>query len=346
MAFAVQLAKGIFDLVRDDLALVEREIAAQNSAAIEPVCEISSYLREGGGKRLRPALLLLAAGASGYRGESAIRLGAVVEMIHSATLIHDDVIDGADTRRGRPSANARWGNHMSVLAGDWLYMQSFEMALRERNFAVLDILIDLTQNMVEGELLQLTRLGQIDLNEAAATELAYRKTACLFSGCARLGAVLGKQPKEIEDGLADYGRNAGLAFQLVDDLLDFTASPEKLGKPVLSDLKEGKVTLPLIFALEAQTAAPQVANPNGDGQPHANSEGRRLVEKVLEERDFRSVRAEQIAKLVRETGALERATKLAKEYVRRSKASLEVLPDTEHRRALLAVPDFILDREN
>jgi octaprenyl-diphosphate synthase len=348
MAFAVQLAKGIFDLVRDDLALVEREIAAQNSAAIAPVCEISSYLREGGGKRLRPALLLLAAGASGYRGESAIRLGAVVEMIHSATLIHDDVIDGADTRRGRPSANARWGNHMSVLAGDWLYMQSFEMALRERNFAVLDILIDLTQNMVEGELLQLTRLDQIDLNEAEATELAYRKTACLFSGCARLGAVLGKQPKEIEDGLADYGRNAGLAFQLVDDLLDFTASPEKLGKPVLSDLKEGKVTLPLIFALEAQAhaALPLTAASDGNGQPHANSEGRRLVEKVLEERDFRTVRAEQIAKLVRETGALERATKLAKEYVQRSKASLEVLPDTEYRRALLAVPDFILDREN
>src|SRR5580700_8974030 len=134
MAFAVQIAKGIFDLVREDLALVEQEIAAQNGAAIEPVCEISSYLREGGGKRVRP------------------------------------------------SANARWGNHMSVLAGDWLYMQSFEMALRERNFAVLDILIDLTQNMVEGELLQLTRLGQIDLNEAEATELAYRKTACLFSG--------------------------------------------------------------------------------------------------------------------------------------------------------------------
>jgi octaprenyl-diphosphate synthase len=350
MAFAVQIAKGIFDLVREDLALVEQEIAAQNGAAIEPVCEISSYLREGGGKRLRPALLLLAAGACGYRGESAIRLGAVVEMIHSATLIHDDVIDGANTRRGRPSANARWGNHMSVLAGDWLYMQSFEMALRERNFAVLDILIDLTQNMVEGELLQLTRLGQIDLNEAEATELAYRKTACLFSGCARLGAVLGKQSKEIEAGLADYGRNAGLAFQLVDDLLDFTASPEKLGKPVLSDLKEGKVTLPLIFALQAQTipthAAPHAADAEGNGHAHTSSDGRRLVEKVLEERDFRSVRAEEIAKLVRETGALDRATKMAKEYVRRAKASLEVLPDTEYRRALLAVPDFILEREN
>ncbi|HSY59783.1 MAG TPA: polyprenyl synthetase family protein, partial [Terriglobales bacterium] len=143
MGFAVQTVKEIFELVRDDLALVEQEIAAQNAAAIEPVSEISSYLREGGGKRLRPALLLLAAGASGYRGPSAIRLGAVVELIHNATLIHDDVIDGANTRRGRPSANARWGNHMSVLAGDWLYMQSFEMALRERNFAILDILIDL-----------------------------------------------------------------------------------------------------------------------------------------------------------------------------------------------------------
>jgi octaprenyl-diphosphate synthase len=334
MAFAVQLAKGIFDLVRDDLALVEAEIAAQNGGAVEPVIEITSYLREGGGKRMRPALLLLSAAAAGYRGESAIRMGAVVEMIHSATLVHDDVIDGANTRRGRPSANARWGNHMSVLAGDWLYMQSFEMALRERNFAILDILIDLTQNMVEGELLQLTRLGRIDLTETEATELAYRKTACLFSGCARLGAVLGQQPARIEEALAEYGRNAGLAFQLVDDLLDFTASLEKLGKPVLSDLKEGKVTLPLIFALQSAKQA--------DG----NGDGRSLVAKVLEERGFVSVRPEQITKLVNETGALERASKLARAYVDRAKECLAELPDTEYRRALLAVPDFILEREN
>jgi octaprenyl-diphosphate synthase len=343
MAFAVQIARGIFDLIREDLALVEQEITAQNSAAIEPVSQISSYLREGGGKRMRPALLLLAAGASGYRGASAIRLGAVVELIHNATLIHDDVIDGANTRRGRPSANARWGNHMSVLAGDRLYMQSFEMALRERNFAILDILIDLTQNMVEGELLQLTRLGRIDLNEAEATELAYRKTACLFSGCSRLGAVLGRQPKNIEDALAEYGRNAGLAFQLVDDLLDFTASPEQLGKPVLSDLKEGKVTLPLIFALEAQ-AAP--ASNGGDGHEGNGAVGQTLVAKVLEERGFLSVRPEQITKLVRETGALDRAAKLAREYVSRAKAALNELPESEYRRALMAVPDFILERQS
>ena len=330
--------------MRDDLALVEQEIAAQSSGAIEPVSEISSYLREGGGKRLRPALLLLASGAAGYRGESAIRLGAVVEMIHSATLVHDDVIDGANTRRGRPSANARWGNHMSVLAGDWLYMQSFEMALRERNFSILDILIDLTQNMVEGELLQLTRLGRIDLTETEATELAYRKTACLFSGCcaprrgARTPAATAWKKRSPNTDATRASR-----FSLWTILLDFTASHEQLGKPVLSDLKEGKVTLPLIFALEAESKARIV---DGDCKWPCAFDGRQLVAKVLEERGFVSVKPEQITKLVHETGALDRAAKLAREYVDRAKACLEELPDTEYRRALLAVPDFILEREN
>ncbi len=308
---------------------VEQEIALQNGSAIQPVAEIVGYLLGGGGKRLRPALLLLSAGACSYRGPSAIRLGAVVELIHSATLIHDDVIDGADTRRGRPSANSRWGNHMSVLAGDWLYMQSFEMALRERNFKILDILIELTQNMVEGELIQLTKLGRIDLTEQDALALATRKTACLFSGCARLGAVLGRQGDGVEQVLADYGRNAGLAFQLVDDLLDFTASPQKLGKPVLSDLKEGKVTLPLIYALE-----------NGE------SAGRRMVATVLEEKGFQSVRPEQITALVHNSGALDRARQLACDFASRAKACLNGWVNSEYGRALLTVPDFILDRDN
>ncbi len=226
--------------MRDDLVLVEQELAEQTGAASEPVGEIARYLLGGGGKRLRPALLLLSAGYAGYHGPSAVHLGAVVELIHSATLIHDDVIDGADTRRGRPSANSRWGNHRSVLAGDWLYMQSFQMALAERNFKVLDILIDLTQSMVQGELAQLSTLGRMDLGEEEVIDLAARKTACLFSGCARLGGVLGQLSEAEEQSLADYGRYAGVAFQLVDDLLDFTASPAQLGKPVLSDLKDGK----------------------------------------------------------------------------------------------------------
>ncbi len=257
---------------------------------------------------MRPALLLLTAGYAGYSGPSAIRLGASVELIHSATLIHDDVIDGADTRRGQPSANSRWGNHRSVLAGDWLYMQSFQMALAERNFKVLDILIDLTQSMVEGEVAQLSTLGRMDLREEEVIELAARKTACLFSGCARLGAVLGRVSEEEEQRLADYGRYAGVAFQLVDDLLDFTASPTQLGKPVLSDLKEGKVTLPLVYALESA---------KNDG-----AAGRRLVRTVLEEKAFQSVRPEEISALVRDSGALDRTRQLAHDYANRAKACL------------------------
>jgi octaprenyl-diphosphate synthase len=308
---------------------VEQELAQHAGTASEPVAEIAAYLLGGGGKRLRPALLLLSAGYAGYRGPVAIRLGAVVELIHSATLIHDDVIDGADTRRGRPSSNSRWGNHRSVLAGDWLYMQSFQMALEERNFKVLDILIDLTQNMVEGEVEQLSSLGRMDLSEEEAIELAAHKTACLFSGCARLGGVLGQLSGDEEQSLADYGRYAGLAFQLIDDLLDFTASPSQLGKPVLSDLKEGKVTLPLLYAVQSDGTA-----------------GLRMVRTVLEEKGFYSVRPEQIAALVRDSGALERTRRLAHDYANRARACLNGRASTEFGRALFAVPDFILDREH
>src|SRR5438477_1599000 len=304
-AIALFTVKEIFDLVRDDLALVEDELARQSDTAFPAVSEIAADLHGGGGKRLRPALLLLSANYAGRKDRSAIRLAAVVELLHSATLIHDDVIDSAGTRRGRLSANARWGNHRSVLTGDWLYMLAFQMALEERNFRILDILIDLTQRMVEGELIQFEKIGRIDVTEEDALRLATYKTACLFSGCARLGAVLGRLTGEEEEALADYGKYAGLAFQLVDDLLDFTASPEQLGKPVLSDLKEGKVTLPLIYALET-----------------AGAEGRRLVQTVLEEKGFERVRPEQITALVHESGALDRTRAAAQDFASRAKACL------------------------
>jgi octaprenyl-diphosphate synthase len=320
-------------LVREDLVEVEQELSRQSAAAYQPVSEITSYLLGGGGKRLRPALLLLchgyAAGPNQASGKSAIKLAAVVELLHSATLIHDDVIDGADTRRGRPSANTRWGNHRSVLAGDWLYMQSFQIALEERNFRVLDILIDLTQKMVEGELIQLNKMGRMDVTEEDALRLATYKTACLFSGCARLGGVLGGLDEKDEKALDDFGRYAGLAFQLVDDLLDFTASSEQLGKPVLSDLKEGKVTLPLIYAME-----------NG------HREARELVARVLEEKEFNSVQPETLVALVRDSGALDRTRSLAHEYARRAKNCINGRGDSEYARALMTLPDFILDREN
>src|ERR1022692_3509090 len=167
----------IFDLIRTDLGEVERAYGADTVCSVDAVTAMGQYLQLGGGKRLRPAMVLLSAGLCGYRGPSAVKMGAVVEIIHTATLVHDDIIDGADVRRGRPSANSRWGNHMSVLAGDWMYMQAFSIALRERNFRILDLLIYLTQMMVEGELMQLEMVGRIDLTEQEHLDLVFRKTA-------------------------------------------------------------------------------------------------------------------------------------------------------------------------
>src|SRR5208283_1168337 len=195
---------------------------------------------------------------------------------------------------------------------------SFQIALEERNFHVLDILIDLTQKMVEGELIQLAKIGRMDVTEGDALRLATHKTACLFSGCARLGAVLGGFDAKHEEALAEYGRYSGLAFQLIDDLLDFTASSEQLGKPVMSDLKEGKVTLPLIYAME-------------NGHREACS----MVARVLEEKEFHSVQPETLVALVRDSGALDRTRKLAHEYARRAKGCINGRGDSEYARALM-----------
>src|SRR5271163_3642273 len=282
-------ASEIFDLVREDPELVEKAIDVESLASVETVTTIGRYLQKSGGKRLRPALLLLCARFSGGAGTTAVQLGAVVEMIHAATLVHDDVIDVAQTRRGRPSANVQWGNHTCVLAGDWLYMQAFQVALRERNFHVLDLLISLTQMMVEGELIQLDRIGRIDITEADCMELVDRKTACLFSACAKLGAVSARAETAVEEKLGEFAWNLGMAFQLIDDMLDFTSHEETLGKPVGGDLKEGKVTLPLIYALESATPAE-----------------RQQVEQVLGERAYDSVSFAEIYSIIDRRGGIQR----------------------------------------
>jgi octaprenyl-diphosphate synthase len=319
----------IFDLIRADLDQVEEELTRQASLGIRPVAEIARYLQAGGGKRLRPAVHLLAAKFCGYEGSSAIKLGAVLELIHAATLIHDDVIDAADTRRGQPSSNRRWGNSMTVLAGDWLYMQAFRIALDERNFRILDLLIDLTQTMVEGELLQLEQVGRVDITEAEALEISRRKTACLFGVAMQLAALLGTRSRKEEELLWQYGLNAGMAFQVIDDLLDFTADPVRLGKPVVNDLREGKVTLPLVYALAAS-----------DGRARAQ------VETVLREQGFVSVPPEQIRALVRESGAVAQTRSCAQQYLTTALGCLDLFPDSPYKRALEAVPQFILERDH
>jgi octaprenyl-diphosphate synthase len=322
-------SREVFDLVRLELQKVEEEFCLQTVSSVQPITEIGQYLQGSGGKRLRPALVLLSSKLCGYEGPAAIRLGAVVEMIHTATLVHDDVIDDADTRRGRPSTNSRWGNHMSVLAGDWLYMQAFNNALGERNFKILDLLIRLTQVMVEGELLQLTWLAKIDVTEETYLELAYRKTACLFSACLRVGALLGARGEEEESQLGAYGINLGLAFQLIDDVLDFTSTEEVLGKPIGSDLREGKVTLPLIYLLQ-----------------RCNAEEACKVSRVLEEDGFHSVKFCEILELVTRYRTLWAARQKAQDFAEKAKQCLDGFPDSLYKDALRSLPDFIIERES
>src|SRR6195256_5845570 len=244
--------KEVFELLRDDLAAIEREFGRDTVSNVQAITEIGEYLRAGGGKRIRPALLLLSAKLFDYQGRGAVRLGAVVEIIHTATLVHDDIIDEAKTRRGRPAANTQWGNSKCVLAGDWLYMQAFKVAVQERNFRVLDALIELTQQMVEGELLQMEKLGKaISLDEHF--DLIYRQTACLFSVCMRLGAILGGATPEQEDALGRYGRDLGMALPIRAECFPTPAVGGPLGKPVASDLREGKVTMAVIHALQRCT---------------------------------------------------------------------------------------------
>jgi octaprenyl-diphosphate synthase len=322
-------AREIFELIQDDLELVERKITAESVASVDAVTAINQYLQSSGGKRLRPSLLLLAAKLAGGSGPAAIQLGAVVEMVHAATLVHDDVIDAAQTRRGRPSANAKWGNHTCVLAGDWLYMQAFQLALRERNFQILDLLISLTQMMVEGELIQLERIGRIDVSEADCMELVDRKTACLFSVCARLGAIAGGADNAIQERLGEFAWNVGMAFQLVDDMLDFTSRESTLGKPVGGDLREGKVTLPLVYAL--QDATPQE---------------RRMIENILRLRSYEETPFSQVLAMVKKYHGIERVKERAQTFTDKSRRILSTFPDSPYQRALMAVTDLITERDH
>ena len=321
--------KDVFDLVRVDLEKVEKEFCRQTVSNIDAITEIGQYLQVSGGKRLRPVLVLLASKLFGFDGDPAIRMGAAYEMIHSATLVHDDVIDKAETRRGQPSINSRWGNHMSVLAGDWLYMQAFSIALAERNFKILDLLIGLTQVMVEGELLQLAYIRKEDLTEDDYFELTYRKTACLFSACLRTGALLADRPEEEENLLASYGINLGLAFQLIDDVLDFTSSEKKLGKPVGNDLREGKVTLPLIYLL--QMCSPEDA---------------KKVARILQDGGFEHVGFGEVLEMVERYGALDAARNKAREFAVEAKSCLRIFPESIYKDALMFLPDFIIARES
>ncbi len=310
------------------MAEVEEELLRQSGSGIQLIDGIGRYICSSGGKRIRPAILLLGSQMCVYDGPIGPRLGAVIELIHSATLVHDDIIDNATVRRGRASVNAQWGNEITVLMGDWLYMTAFSLALGERHLKVLDILIEATRKMVEGELIQLTFNGNLDITEEQHLDISMRKTAFLFSACSQLGGVLGSAGEEKEELLRLYGLNVGLAFQMVDDVLDLTSDESTLGKPVGSDLKEGKLTLPLIYLMR-------------DGAPHH----RELVKNALRENNLDAPSRNAIFQLVRDYHTADRVLEKAHAYAQKARECLKDFPACKARDALMSIPDYIVERD-
>jgi octaprenyl-diphosphate synthase len=326
----VQLtAKRIFDLIASELTLVEEEFERQARSNIQVIAYIGEHLRRSGGKRVRPALTILANYAAGGNGGnySSVRMATVMEFLHTATLVHDDVIDKAETRRNRPSINSEFGNQTAVLMGDWLYMSAFETSLAERSLPILDILTTVTRKMTEGELLQLTLLGRTDVSEEQYFDVIARKTAYLFSACCEIGALLGGADVRTQSMLRDYGMNLGTAFQLVDDLLDFTGSDDVLGKPAGADLLEGKVSLPLIFLLQREP------------------ERRGDLQRVIAESDYANVSRESLLNALESSGALGLARARAIEYAEAARAALDGLDDSPYAAALASIPAYIVERD-
>ncbi|HVS03687.1 MAG TPA: polyprenyl synthetase family protein [Thermoanaerobaculia bacterium] len=316
-------------LVTDKLAATEGVFRRHLESDVPFIHGAGEYLAGSGGKRMRPALLLLCARLLDHDGEEEVTYAAVVELIHTATLIHDDVIDHAPLRRGRRTVNELWGNSMTVLLGDWLYTTSMRMALSHGNLDVVRELCNATLKMVEGELLALQRLGSIDLSAEEYFAIIERKTAHLFAAACSVPCLMHPRRPDAAWSLQRYGRSLGTCFQLVDDLLDFTADERELGKPVLSDLKEGKLTLPLILML-----------------PRVGAAQRRLVEHVLEDGSFERVAAEQVLELVTREGTLDEARELAEGLAEEALGALDGLPASAAREALEQAPGFVLRRRS
>lgn len=326
---AVVALHDIVGLVESDLLRVEKVFKEEFLSDLKVISDVASHVRDAGGKRIRPALLLLASRLFAHSSDRMITLGAVVEYIHTATLLHDDVIDEAATRRGRKSANSRWGNKTTVLIGDFLYTKSMAMALTQDNLGILRLLSDVTLRMIEGQVLEIEREADLQVREDQHIDIIRRKTADLFSACMRIGAMLGGASADKEQALADYGLALGLAFQMKDDLLDFTATEKALGKPVGLDLREGKLTLPVIYMLES-----------------ADAETRSKVETVIEDRGFDRVSHAEIVSMARRSGALERAENMAVQQAAAARQALLVFGPSPERDALLTLPDFILARDH
>ncbi len=322
------LKERVAGLVGDDLESVETEIRRELGSPVTLIQEMGGYIAGAGGKRLRPILLLLAARLAGYRGPRGVRLACVVELLHTATLIHDDVVDQAPLRRGRPSANRRWGDDASVLVGDHLYSKSFAALVRDNDRAVMETLARSTVSMTEAEVFQLELKRSGTTSEADYLRIITHKTASFISACCRIGALLGGSPPALIEALTRYGLDIGVAFQISDDALDFVADQDRFGKAIGADLREGKRTLPLIAMLERARPAEL-----------------ERVRALLRHRTLEPAELEEIRCLVLEHEGVEYARARAHAYAQAAKADLEPFPPSEARDTLVLVADFVVDRD-
>ena len=311
--------------VSADLQAVDQLILKRLQSDVVLINQIGHYIVGSGGKRLRPLLVLLAAKACGYAGDRHLDMAAIVEFIHTATLLHDDVVDGSELRRNRDTANAVWGNEASVLVGDFLYSRAFEMMVDVGVMRVMDVLSHATNRIAEGEVLQLLNTHDPDTDEPRYMEVIERKTATLFEAGTRLGAVLAGVPQDLEDRVASFGRHLGVAFQLVDDALDYESDSATIGKHIGDDLEEGKPTLPLIRAMAVGTEAQ-----------------RALLRKAIEEGGRE--RIDEVVAAIVDTDALNYTVALARRHAESAQDALDVLPDTDAKRSLLATAEFAVAR--
>jgi octaprenyl-diphosphate synthase len=317
--------EAIREFIAADMRAVDEVIRSRLASEVVLIRQVAEYIVGGGGKRLRPALVILSAGVFGYRGRLHHELAAVIEFIHTATLLHDDVVDESKLRRGQATANALFGNAASVLVGDFVYSRAFQMMVAADNMRVLQVLADATNVIAEGEVMQLMNCHNPDVSESGYLEVIRCKTAKLFEAATRLGAILGRADRTQEDAVAEYGSHLGTAFQLVDDVLDYSGDQAVIGKNVGDDLAEGKPTLPLIYAIE-----------------HGTREQALRVRRAIE-RGGRDDLAELI-EAIRATGALDYARERARDESRRACSKLERLPNSKHRDYLLQLADFAVTR--
>lgn len=320
--------RAIIGDIEKKLLKLEEEIRKRIHSEVEAISLMGEHIYLTRGKRVRPILLLLSSRLCGYKGENDVFYAMIVELIHNATLIHDDVIDNSSTRRGKPSVNSQWGNTLTVLLGDYLYIEAMDLALRDQRIDIMQILSSTTKKMIEGELMQNTRLADVNLTEDDYLDIIRRKTAYLFSACSSIGAMLANSSEEEKKALSQFAFYLGIAFQLVDDVLNFTSAEEVLGKPVGNDLLEGKLTLPVILLLKQE-----------------NTEERIKVENVLKEKSYDSVKREEIIALLNKYKALEESKKRAAFYTEKAKKNLDCFSPSQPRESLMLLADFIIQRE-